>query len=88
MAQASGRSLEAAILRLLDQRNKGEREEAKTICPSEVARAVAPENWRPLMQPVRDAAARLAARDAIVVTQRGAVVDAGAAKGAIRFRKA
>ena len=40
--------LERAILELLAQRDAG-----GTICPSEAARAVAPDDWRPLMQPAR-----------------------------------
>ena len=47
--------LERAILELLAQRDAG-----ATICPSEAARAVAPDDWRPLMQPARDAASNLA----------------------------
>ena len=76
---------EAAILRLLAERGAG-----KTICPSEVARAVAGseerEQWEPLMEPVRAAAARLVAAGRIVVTQRGRVVDGLAAKGPIRLQ--
>lgn len=78
-------NLEVAILQLLDKRGSG-----KTICPSEVARAVAgaPERacWEPLMEPVRKAAARLADAGSIEVTQRGRVVDARTAKGPLRFR--
>ena len=46
--------LEHAILELLAQRDAG-----ATICPSEAARAVAPDGWRPLMQPAREAASNL-----------------------------
>lgn len=56
----------------------------KTICPSDVARALAAE-WRPLMPRVREVAADLAARGEIVVTQRGTPVDALAANGPIRL---
>ena len=74
--------LEKAVLDLLDKRAPA------TICPSDVARAVGPEGgWRPLMQPVRDAAARLAARGAVEVTQRGKVVDVATAKGPVRIRR-
>jgi len=75
-------SLESAILELLDRRGAG-----KTICPSDAARHVAPENWRPLMEPVRAAGQRLAARGEIEVTQKGRVVDPARAKGAIRYRR-
>jgi hypothetical protein len=77
------RSLEEAILELLDQRAPG-----KTICPSDAARRVAPEAWRPLMEQTRAAAGRLVASGKIVVTQQGQVVDLSRAKGAIRLRKA
>jgi hypothetical protein len=76
--------LEAAILRLLAERGAG-----KTICPSDAARAVGGEDearWRALMEPAREAARKLEAAGKIVVTQRGRVVDASTAKGAIRLR--
>jgi hypothetical protein len=70
---------EAAILTLALDRGAG-----RSLCPSEAARALA-EDWRPLMPLVRQAAAALAARGAIVVTQRGAPVDALHARGPIRL---
>lgn len=73
--------LATAILELLAQRRPG-----ATICPSEVARAEAPEDWRPLMPQVRAAAAKLAAAGRIEVTQGGAVVDPRTAHGPIRLR--
>ncbi len=75
--------LEAAILRLLEERGAG-----KTICPSEAARAVGVDDWQGLMESARAAARRLVAQGRIVVTQGGAVVDASRAKGAIRLRRA
>jgi hypothetical protein len=57
-----------------------------TICPSEAARLVAPEDWRPLMEPARAAARRLAAAGEIDVTQGGRLVDAATARGPIRLR--
>jgi hypothetical protein len=82
MAYTKGEALEQAILHLLNQRGEG-----KTICPSDAARFVAPDDWRPLMQPVREAASRLAARGEIVVTQRGKIVDLGISRGPIRLRR-
>jgi hypothetical protein len=76
------RDLESAILDLLKQRGKD-----KTICPSEAARKVAPEDWEPLMERTRQAARRLVAAGQIVITQRGTVVDPSHAKGAIRLRR-
>ncbi|AXC13095.1 hypothetical protein ACPOL_3816 [Acidisarcina polymorpha] len=75
-------SLERAILELLQQRGPG-----KTICPSDAARKVAGESWRPLMEPTRRVARRLAAAGEIVITQHGMVVDPDQAKGAIRLRR-
>lgn len=57
-----------------------------TACPSEIARAVAPEAWRPLMPFVREAAARLAGRGMLLATQGGQPVDAACARGPIRLR--
>jgi hypothetical protein len=80
-----GRRLEGAILDLLAGRRSG-----ATICPSEAARAVggeAPEAWRPLMEPAREAARRLAAAGELDVVQRGVVVDPSTARGPIRLRR-
>ena len=81
---ATGKALEEAILRLLQERSAG-----KTICPSEAARAVGGEEraaWDALMEPARAAARRLVAAGRIVITQGGQVVDPSTAKGAIRLR--
>ncbi len=67
------------ILELLEGR-------AGTICPSEVARALA-EDWRPLMPAVRDAAAGLVAEGKIEVTQGAEVVDLATVRGPIRLRR-
>ncbi len=56
----------------------------KTICPSEVARALHTD-WRELMPVVRAVAEDLAAQGYIVVTQKGEVVTAQTAKGPIRL---
>ncbi len=76
-------ALEVAILGLLKQRGAG-----KSICPSEAARTVAPEDWQPLMERARAAARRLFAAGEIVVTQGGVVVDPSRAKGPIRLKLA
>jgi hypothetical protein len=69
------------ILELLKAQSEG-----KTICPSDAARALAGDRFRPLMQPVRDAAIELADQGRIEVTQRGAVIDPRTARGPIRYR--
>ena len=73
-------ALEAAILDLLRARPGG------TICPSEAARRVRPDDWRPLMEATRRAARRLAGQGRIEVTQGGRPVDPGAFRGAVRLR--
>ena len=78
----SRQDAERAILDLLAQRDEG-----KTICPSEAARALGGDDgFRPLMPLVRDAAADLVARGELEVTQSGEVVDPAAARGPIRLR--
>ena len=71
------------ILELLRARSAG-----ATICPSEAARAVAPEGWRELMEPARRAARRLVADGVVEITQSGRVVNPSTAKGPIRIRLA
>jgi hypothetical protein len=73
--------LEQVILGLLGRRAAG-----ASICPSDAARAAQPQGWRALMDEVRSAAARLADRGEVEVTQRGRKVDVGTARGPIRIR--
>jgi hypothetical protein len=69
------------ILGLLDVRGP-----EKTICPSEVARALADGgDFRPYMEPVREAADRLARDGRIVVKQKGSPVKIAEARGPIRL---
>jgi hypothetical protein len=77
----SDERIERAILELLAQRDPG-----KTICPSDAARALAADEFRPLMEPVRRVARDLVARGELEVTQSGRVVDIDTARGAIRLR--
>jgi sarcosine oxidase gamma subunit len=79
---ATDRALEAAINDLLDARAA-----TSSTCPSEAARAVAPDDWRPLMEPARRAARRMVARGEVQITQGGTVVDPSTAKGPIRIRR-
>ncbi|NGM19067.1 DUF3253 domain-containing protein [Roseomonas stagni] len=81
----STEALEAEILRQTSERGIG-----KSICPSEVARALAPEEeaWRRLMGPVRAAAIRLAKAGQVEVLRKGKPVDPDAEiRGVIRLRK-
>jgi hypothetical protein len=72
---------EAKILALLDERGP-----EKTICPSEVARALAgDEDFHPYMEPVREAADRLAKAGRVEVTQKGRPVTIDEVRGPIRL---
>ncbi|MCR6032294.1 DUF3253 domain-containing protein [Nocardioides sp. zg-579] len=86
-AEDVGARLERTILDLLAQR-----EEGRTICPSDAARAVwsgpETEGWRDLMEPARQAAQRLVEAGEVEVTQRGEVVDLPTARGPVRIRRA
>lgn len=73
--------LEAAILELLSNRDRG-----ATICPSEAARAVEPEDWKPLMERTRRAARRLVRKRKLAITKGGRVVDPDDARGPIRLK--
>lgn len=61
---------ESTILALLAERTRG-----RTICPSEVARAVEPDGWRAYMEEVRDAARALARQGRVVLRQKGSTLD-------------
>ena len=74
--------IEATILALTAQRGS-----AKSICPSEVARALRPD-WQPLLGEVRRAACRLAAAGQIDILRKGHVVAPAEVKGVIRLRAA
>ncbi|MFG2340484.1 DUF3253 domain-containing protein [Streptomyces yangpuensis] len=84
--ETTGRDLEQAILKLLDQRGP-----TATICPSDPAREVYAgdgDGWRDLMEPARRAARRLVTAGEVEITQRGHTVDPGGARGPIRIRRA
>lgn len=74
--------IEAEIERLLRARARD-----SSICPSEVARALAPLSWRPLMPAVRAVARALAQQQRLVITQGGTVLDASLPlRGAVRLK--
>lgn len=79
---ATDRTLEQRIDELLAARAR-----TSSICPSEVARSLEPDDWRPLMEPARRAARRMVARGEVEITQHGSVVDPSTAKGPIRIRR-
>lgn len=69
-------------MKLLEERHP------RTVCPSEVARRIDADEWRPWMPAVREAAGRLAKRGRIDVLQKGKKVDVERARGPIRLRLA
>lgn len=76
------RALEVAIVELLQ-----ERQPKTSICPSEAARRVRPDDWRGLMEPARMAARRLVVQGTVEIAQGGRTVDPSTAKGPIRIRR-
>ena len=76
----SDRRLESVTLELLAKRGPG-----KSICPSEAARAVFPDDWREHMEDARMAGRRLVDQGKVQITQGGQVVDPSTAKGPIRL---
>ncbi|WPB58848.1 DUF3253 domain-containing protein [Xylophilus sp. GOD-11R] len=80
--QVANAAIETTIFSLLAQRRPG-----TTICPSEVARALATDNadWRGLMPGIRQVAQSLASTNRLVFTRSGTPVDATAPGGPIRL---
>lgn len=62
------------------------RDPGKSICPSEVAKVIAPERWQREMGRVRAVATGLARQGRLVITKKGKPVDPAAFKGVIRLR--
>jgi len=77
----ASKAIEDAIFALLSQR-----EASATICPSEVARKLAPTQWKTLMPSVREVAAQLAIDGRLIATQKGKEVNALTAHGPIRLK--
>ena len=63
----------------------GERGPAASIAPEDVAKALASE-WRPLLGPVRRAAAKLADAGQIDILRKGKPVPPAELRGVIRLR--
>jgi uncharacterized protein (DUF2461 family) len=75
-------AIKSSILNLCEARALN-----STICPSEVARALWPNDWREHMNDVREAGLALARENKIEITQRGVPRDPNAEiRGAIRYR--
>jgi hypothetical protein len=75
--------VERMILRMVAERGPD-----KTICPSDAARALAgdkPDEWGPLMQPLRRVAVRLAKEGRLVIYRKGKQADPDDFKGIYRL---
>ena len=84
--QPSDPQIETALLALIAQRGQD-----ASACPSEVARALSPDDWRILMPRVRQVAGQLALRGLLDISQGGQSVSRstqshGPWKGPIRVR--
>ena len=73
-------NIATAILNLAAERGKG-----KTICPSEVARILFPEDWRSFMEDIRNTAFELRDAGKIIITQKGNEIAGNEVKGPIRI---
>jgi hypothetical protein len=62
-----------------------ERGAFKTTCPSEIARALFPQDWRSHMAEVRDAAVNLQHEGKVIMSQKGKPIEPGHIKGPIRI---
>lgn len=69
------------ILLLAAQRGKD-----KTICPSEVARKLNSDHWRPYMKEIRKIAFELRDEDKVVIMQKGNEVTGSEVVGPIRIQ--
>jgi hypothetical protein len=75
--------LRATTLALAEHRSPD-----RTICPSDVARAVGGEKWRALMEPVREVVREVARAGEVQILQRGEVLDPEKGwRGPIRIRR-
>lgn len=84
----SDAAAEAVIRQLLASRSA-----MRSACPSEAARALSAEEWRPLMPLVRRVAAQMALRGELLITQGSTAVDPrqvldGTLRGPLRLRRA
>lgn len=76
-------AIENAILTLLARQEPG-----RTVSPMDVARALGsdhPDDWGPLMQPVRRAAVKLMKEGQLVITRKGRPVDPDDFRGVYRL---
>jgi hypothetical protein len=76
-------AIETILLRMVAERGLG-----KSVDPTEAARALGgdhPDQWGPLMQPIRRAAVALAEQGRLVILRKGKPVDPRDFKGVYRL---
>ncbi|MCQ8240664.1 DUF3253 domain-containing protein [Rhizosaccharibacter radicis] len=83
----TGSATEAAIRDEI-LRQTASRGPESSICPSEVARALSPDDWRRLLDPVRRTAAALSREGRVEILRKGKPVPPEAMRGVIRLRAA
>lgn len=74
-------AITAAMLQIATKRGP-----EKSLCPTDVARAVSAENWRPLLGAVRKVAADLARQGKIEILRKGKPINPDEMRGVIRLR--
>ncbi|MCZ8278818.1 MAG: DUF3253 domain-containing protein [Acetobacteraceae bacterium] len=74
-------AITATMLRIAAERGP-----EKSLCPTDVARAVSAENWRPLLGAVRQVAAELARQGKIEILRKGKPISPDEIRGVIRLR--
>jgi len=82
VARPDAGAIEAALMRLIGER------EGKTIDPQEAARELSgphPDQWGPLMQPIRRVAVALAEQGRVVILRKGKPADPRDFKGVYRL---
>jgi len=81
--RANSATIESALLRMMAACSPG-----KTLDPTEVARELGgphPDQWGPLMQPIRRAAVALAEQGRVIILRKGKPVDPSDFKGVYRL---
>ena len=80
MADDLNGQIRETVLTLVQARGIG-----KTICPSEVARALDTENWQRFLKPIRHEAQLMARDGQIAIYRKGKQIDPDLMKGVIRL---
>ena len=82
-ARPDAKEIETLLLRLIAERGQG-----KSLDPTEAARALGgahPDQWGPLMQPIRKVAVALAEQGRVVILRKGKPADPRDFKGVYRL---